>query len=528
MSTQSDWYKHAILYQIYPRSFADSNGDGVGDLKGISDHLDYVADLGVDGIWFSPINTSPMADYGYDVSDYRDIDPLFGTLDDFDNLLTKAHSLGLKILMDLVPNHTSDQHQWFKTARSSRENPKRDWYIWKDPKADGSEPNNWQSVFGGPAWQLDPKTGQYYLHSFLKEQPDLNWSNPEVQREIQDTMRFWFDRGVDGFRVDAILFTAKDQEYKDLVVPKVKEGEPQPSVFSMGFTDHLKSYIDVLTEVCHEYDGRGVFLEAYPHPEEDKSENAYAKLYQFCDNSVSAPFYFTPMHVASDWTAENFRDAIDSFESQKPEGGFSAYVLGNHDEPRVASKLGPDAVRTAAVALLTLPGSKVIYYGDELGMEDVHIPPEKIQDPSPVNRDPERTPMQWSDAPNAGFSDHEPWLPVEEDYELHNVQTELQNPTSTLSLYRALLKIYHEHLALSRGTYRSIETAHPDVFAYERSVDNETIMTLMNFSEKSITFSSPIDKGEVLISSTMQSRQIDFTKEITLLPNEGLVIQATP
>ena len=520
---QNDWYKHAVLYQIYPRSFADSNGDGIGDLKGITAHLDYVAELGVDGIWFSPINRSPMADYGYDVSDYNDIDPLFGTLEDFDELLEKAHDLGLKILMDLVPNHTSDQHQWFKTSRSSLDNPKRDWYVWRDAKPDGSEPNNWQSVFGGPAWEFDSATNQYYLHSFLKEQPDLNWANPEVQHAIQDVMRFWFDRGVDGFRVDAILFTAKDREYRDLVIPKAKKGEEQPSIFSMGFTQHLREYIDVLTDVCHEYEGRGVFLEAYPHPAEDESANAYAKLYEFCDNSVAAPFYFTPMQVASDWSAKNFKDAIDSFESQKPAESFSAYVLGNHDEPRVASKLGPEAVRTEAVGLLTLPGAKVVYYGDELGMADVHIPPEKIQDPSPTNRDPERTPMQWSDEPFAGFSTAEPWLPVEKNYHSHNVQTESKNPTSILALYKQLLKIIHEQPALARGTYETLESDHPDVYIYSRNAGDEQVIILLNFSATPVEITSPVARADVLLSSTMQSRIMDFGSKVTLQPYEGVV-----
>jgi alpha-glucosidase len=522
----NDWYKHAVLYQIYPRSFADTNGDGVGDLKGITKHLDYVAGLGVDGIWLSPINTSPMADYGYDVSDYNDIDPLFGSLADFDELLEKAHGLGMKILMDLVPNHTSDQHQWFKTSRASLENPKRDWYVWKEPKADCSEPNNWQSVFGGSAWELDPATNQYYLHSFLKEQPDLNWANPEVQEAMKDVMRFWFDRGVDGFRVDAILFVAKDEEYKDMIIPDVPEGEEPPSIFSKGFAGSLRKYVDVLTEVCHEYDGRGIFLEAHPNPEDEKSMmEAYADLYKYCDNTVAAPFYFLPMQLASEWHAKSFKDAIDVFEATKPEGSFSAYVLGNHDEPRIASKLGPDGVRTAAVALLTLPGSKVIYYGDELGMADVAIPLEKLQDPSPTNRDPERTPMQWSDAPNAGFSAVEPWLPVEDNYHSHNVQTETDNPTSTLALYKALIQAHRTHPALSHGNYKALESGNPDVFMYQRILDEEEVTVLLNFASKSAKVSLPAKKGEVFVSSTMNRDETEISGTVTLHPHEGLVVK---
>jgi alpha-glucosidase len=360
----------------------------------------------------------------------------------------------------------------------------------------------------------------------LKEQPDLNWANPEVQEAMKDVMRFWFDRGVDGFRVDAILFVAKDQEYKDLIVPEVAEGEEPPSIFSKGATGYLRQYIDVLTSVCHEYDGRGIFLEAHPNPDDSQSIiHAYADLYKYCDNSVAAPFNFLPMQAASEWNAAQFKETIDVFETVKPKDSFSAYVLGNHDEPRIASKVGPLGVRTAAVALLTLPGAKVIYYGDELGMSDVEIPPEKIQDPSPVNRDPERTPMQWSAEANAGFSTHEPWLPVEKEYASHNVLTETKDPKSVLSLYKALIKLHRDCKALSHGEYAPIDAVHPDVFAYKRAHGAESIVTLLNFSSKSVQVQTPFTAGEVLVSTTMEQRELDFAEAVTLLPHEGVVVR---
>ena len=292
-TSSDDWYKSAVIYQIYPRSFADSNGDGVGDLGGIVEHLDYLQSLNIDAIWLSPIYRSPMADFGYDVSDYLSIDPVFGTLEDFDRLVTEARARGIKVLMDLIPNHTSDQHPWFTESKASKDNLKRDWYIWKDAKADGSEPNNWQSVFGGPAWTFDEATAQYYMHSFLKEQPDLNWANTAVHEAIQNVIRFWYRRGVDGFRVDAILFTSKDLQFRDNPNPhdvdKDVLGTEFEKAFSHGVGANLPSYIKVLTDVSQEFKGRCIFLEAHP---EQGNPAGYAHLYDFIDHATAAPFYF--------------------------------------------------------------------------------------------------------------------------------------------------------------------------------------------------------------------------------------------
>jgi alpha-glucosidase len=376
------WYKNAIIYQIYPRSFADSDGDGIGDIKGIQGRLDYLVDLGVTALWLSPIYSSPMADFGYDVSNYYDIDSIFGTLADFDVLITEAHAKKLKVLLDFIPNHTSEQHAWFQESKSSRTNPKRDWYIWKDPKPDGSPPNNWDSVFGGSAWELDETTGQYYMHSFLKDQPDLNWANPEVLAAIQQIMRFWYDRGVDGFRIDAILFTANDQEFRDN--PSSKDSGPDSDtvnqaeqMFSHAIGVHLTANLEVLTSVTREYDDRCLIFEAYP---DNTEPAAYLELHEHADSEISSPFYFGLLTAVERWEAKRFEHYLDGFQSRLSPDSFPVYVLGNHDIPRLATRIGLAAARTAAVVLLTLPGTKFIYYGDELGMEDVKIPAKDRQD----------------------------------------------------------------------------------------------------------------------------------------------------
>ncbi|HUC20821.1 MAG TPA: alpha-amylase family glycosyl hydrolase, partial [Candidatus Polarisedimenticolaceae bacterium] len=308
MPEKTPWHQNAIIYQIYPRSFADSNGDGIGDLPGITSRLDYLSDLGIDAIWLSPIFESPMADFGYDISDYRRIDPDFGTLEDCEELIRQAHKRNIKVLMDLVPSHTSDQHAWFDESKSSTDNPKRDWYVWKDPKPDGSEPNNWGSVFGGPAWTLDETTSQYYLHSFLKEQPDLNWANPEVQQAIQAVMRFWYEKGIDGFRVDAILFTAKDLDFRDnpersaskmMAVDAGSEfiEEELEAAYSYGVGKHLTEYITILSDVTKQYEGRCLFLEAYP---DNYTPQGFADLYKHCDTSVAAFFFFGMIAASED------------------------------------------------------------------------------------------------------------------------------------------------------------------------------------------------------------------------------------
>lgn len=534
MSDTIPWYKHAVIYQIYPRSFADSNGDGVGDLQGITNHLDYLADLGVDALWLSPIFESPMADFGYDISDYQSIDPDFGTLADCERLIKEAHRCGLKILMDLVPNHSSSQHPWFLESKSSSANAKRDWYVWKDPKPDGSEPNNWGSVFGGPAWTFDETTNQYYLHSFLKEQPDLNWANPEVQRAIQEAMRFWYDRGVDGFRVDAILFTAKDADFRDnpdrnsskmMTIEADSEyiEEVLETAYSYGVSKHLAEYIGVLTEVTKEYDERCLFLEAYPdnyHPQ------GFADLYKYCDTSVAAFFYFGLLAAAEGWEADKFKHWVNGFQAAIPHDGIPTYVLGNHDISRLVSRIGRKAAPAAALALLTLPGAKFIYYGEELGMADVSIPPDLAHDPSPVTRDPERTPMQWTAGPQAGFSRHTPWLPLERDYKHRNVETLAQDEQSLLRLYRHLISLHRDHPALRAGDYLPLTTGHAQVFGFKRTLGKQSVTILINFSAKAVVAKTKGGKAKLLASSRMDERDIMINlASPSLRPYEAIVAE---
>jgi alpha-glucosidase len=525
-TTTSDWYRNAVIYQIYPRSFADANGDGIGDLAGITGKLDYLQSLGVNGIWLSPIYVSPMADFGYDVADYRAIDPTFGDLDDFDHLVAAAHARGIKVLMDLIPNHTSDHHAWFQESRSSRSNPKRDWYIWRDAKPDGSPPNNWESVFGGPSWTLDPHTNQYYLHSFLKEQPDLNWSNPAVQQAIQDVMSFWYDRGVDGFRVDAILFTSKDLQFRDnprlTTKPKKRAvlDKELETAFDHAVGENLPDYIKVLTDVTKNYPERCLFLEAYP----DKGDPAgYAGLYDFCDPEVSAPFYFGPMVVVDDWDARLFKRYIDEFETAIPKNGFAAYVLGNHDRSRLASRTGQHHARAMAVVQLSLPGAKFIYYGEELGMENVAIPPGKAHDPSKQSRDPERTPMQWSPQEHAGFTTGMPWLPVSQDYKRRNVATMERDERSILSLYRHMAKV-GRHPALAHGRYEPFDTGQAQIFCFRRVYKDQQVLVMINFDHKVRKITPNLNLDRILASSTMTWTEEPLEQQITLHPWEAIVV----
>ena len=353
-----------MIYQIYPRSFQDSDGDGVGDLAGVERRLDYLASLGIDAIWLSPIFPSPMADFGYDVADYCGVDPLFGTLADFDRLLAAAHERGLKLLLDFVPNHSSDQHPWFVESRSSRGNPKRDWYVWRDPAPDGGPPNNWISDFGGSAWEWDKTTGQYYLHAFLKEQPDLNWRNPEVRAAMLDVMRFWFDRGVDGFRIDVLWHMVKHADFPDNPVNQAwAEGEPDYTrVHQLHSTDQPEVH-EVAAEMRSLADSYGERLlvgEIYLPIER------LVRYYGADDPGVHLPFNFQLIDLP--WDAATIGMAIRQYELILPENGWPNWVLGNHDRPRIAAKIGEAQARVAATLLLTLRGTPTIYYGDEIGI----------------------------------------------------------------------------------------------------------------------------------------------------------------
>lgn len=525
-----DWWKTGVIYQIYPRSFADSNGDGVGDLPGITQKLDYLSWLGIDAVWLSPFFPSPMKDFGYDVSDYLGVDRIFGTLEDFDEMLTEAHRRSIRVIIDLVPNHTSDEHEWFIESRSSRDNPKRDWYVWRDPKPDGSPPNNWESIHGGgSAWEFDRATGQFYLHTFQTEQPDLDWQNPEVREAIFDVMRFWLARGVDGFRIDALPCVAKDALLRDNPVnPDWREGLPlgmrQRRVNSEDGEEILE-IVRQMRAVVDEYDGERVLIgEAYLPLE--RLMQYYGKAL----DGLQLPYNFGLLEVP-EWSAKYVNEAVNRYEAALPEGTTGNWVLGNHDNPRAASRVGEERARAAQMLLLTLRGTPTIYYGDELGMTDTPIMPEEIRDPQGIqdpdyNRDPARTPMQWDDSEGAGFSEAKPWLPVSDVAET-NVASQSEDPRSMLSMVRELLRIRKDFPALNSGSYTPLETGNEDIYAYLRHHEEERILVAINLGHEPATLKPPQDSAAELLYSTQTDRNEENEKTprhtIELSPNEGAI-----
>ncbi|MCJ2112141.1 alpha-amylase family glycosyl hydrolase [Methylobacterium sp. E-025] len=521
------WWKRGTVYQVYPRSFQDTDGDGIGDLPGITARLEHLAWLGVDAVWISPIYPSPMADYGYDVADYCGIDPLFGTLADFDALVAEAHRRRLKVILDFVPNHSAITHPWFAESRASRTNPRRDWYIWRDPAPDGGPPNNWLSNFGGPAWTLDPATGQYYYHAFLREQPDLNWRNPAVRAAMHDALRFWLERGVDGFRVDVIWHLMKDAGFRDNPAnPDFSPEQPEINRFAQVYSADRPEVLDVIAEmraVLRPYGERVLIGEIYLPME---------RLMAYYGPDLSGadmPFNF--QLIQTPWSAEAVSDLVENYEAALPDGGWPNWVLGNHDQPRIAARVGADQARIAAMLLLTLRGTPTLYYGDEIGLAHVPIPADRVRDPWERNepghgRDPERTPMQWDGEVHAGFSTVEPWLPLSGDAAARNVDALRDDPTSILTLYRRLLALRREHAALSVGVYRGIATEAADVFAYERFGDDGAFRILLNFGGASHTLALPADETWTVLLSTRGHRGGDgAVASIALGPDEGLILQ---
>lgn len=475
------WWHDGVLYQIYPRSFADASGDGVGDLAGITEHLDYVASLGVSGIWLSPIYKSPMADYGYDIADYREIDPLFGDMAGFDHLLEEAHARDLKVIMDFVPNHTSDQHEWFEESRASRDNPKRDWYIWKDPGPDGSAPNNWPAAFGTKsAWTLDEATGQYYLHLFLPEQPDLNWQNPEVREAMHDVMRFWFDKGVDGFRIDVIHMLFKNPTFEDNPPGNLLAHVPQ--------SEELHELVRELRAVADEYDDRMLVGETFVWDIAD-----IAKFYGSDDDELHLTFNF-PMAIAG-YNATYMAKVVDKTLEALPSGARPCWVLSNHDLPRHGSRYGPDAIPGAALLLLGLPGTPFIYAGEEIGMTGMVPPPERKVDPG--GRDAARTPFQWSRGPNASFCppSSEPWLPVADGYESVNVETEEADPDSVLNLYRRAIA-YRQGSAALLGDRLEEMRIEDRLWVFRRRADRKSVIVAISMSDVPAEVSLEVAGGQ--------------------------------
>jgi len=483
------WWQHAVFYEIYPRSFADSNDDGIGDLKGITSKLDYLKDLGVDAIWISPCFPSPQVDFGYDVSDYENIDPMYGTLADFDMLTSEAKKRGIHIILDFVVNHTSDQHQWFLDSKSSRTSAHRDWYIWRDGKGPGQPPNNWVSTFGGSAWKFDPTTNQYYYHYFYAEQPDLNWRNPAVKDAMFDVTRWWYKRGVAGFRLDAVDTLFEDPTLRDNPIQK-----PGKNAFGDPFEE--KKYNTKLPEV-HEV-LRGLRQVADEHNAVLIGETwtaDVAELNQYYgkgNNELQLPmdFLFTMVNKLS---PAEFRKQIAAVDAAS---GWPTFVISNHDIVRSYDRYGDgkhnDQIAKLMAALyLTLRGTPIMYYGEEIGMkttpptrqEDVKDPIGRTGWPKEKGRDGERTPMQWNSSENAGFTKGTPWLPVPPTYKTHNVADESKNSDSVLEFYKKVLKLRHTNQALLEGSYKAINQDDANVLSYLRTYKDQTVVVVLNMSD---------------------------------------------
>lgn len=521
------WWQRGVIYQIYPRSFQDSSGDGIGDLRGIIERLDYLVWLGIDAIWISPIFPSPMADFGYDISDYRDIDPRFGTLAEFDHLLAEAHRRGLRVLLDFVPNHTSDRHPWFVEARSSRDNPKRDMYIWRDPAPDGGPPNNWPSNFGGSGWEWDEATKQYYYHAFLKEQPDLNWRNPEVRREMYDVLRFWLDRGVNGFRVDVIWHLIKDDQFRDNPVNPdwTPDMPPHTKVLQIYNTDRpeVHEVVSQMRGVLEEYGRDRLLIGEIYLP--------IARLVAYYGRELRGahlPFNFHL--IEAEWDARHLQRQIEEYEAALPEGGWPNWVLSNHDKPRIAARVGRQQARVAAMMLLTLRGTPTIYYGDEIAMTDVEIPFDRVEDPferrvpgQGFGRDPQRTPMQWSGGPNAGFSAVAPWLPIAPDVAQFNVEVERDDPASMLSFYRRLLALRRRSDALTIGRYSTVHAA-GDVLAYMRETEDERYLIVLNLGPAASEIMVP-GPCRIVLGTGGDRTDEHIDEKLHLGGNEGVLVE---
>ncbi len=526
---QRIWWKEAVVYQIYPRSFKDSNGDGIGDLRGIIEKLDYIKSLGVDVIWLCPIYKSPNDDNGYDVSDYRNIMDEFGTMKDFDELLQGIKHRGLKLLMDLVANHTSDEHDWFRQSRSSTDNPKRDYYIWK-PGRDGNPPNNWKSIFGGDAWLFDELTNEYYLHLFTKKQPDLNWDNPQVRREIYDIMKFWLDKGIDGFRMDVISFISK-RNYDDTPYDEINESINKTYANGPKIHDYLQ---EMHQEVMANYDmmtvgeGPGIDLEtALDYVGENRNElnMVFHFGHMFIDHGPNGKFDPVP------FTLQQFKKVFSEWDECLKSDGWSSIFLGNHDFPRMVSRFGNDkkywnkSAKLLVTMLCSLRGTTYVYQGDEIGMtnveftsfddfDDVEIKNlkrdllennEDLDKFIPIvnkqGRDNARTPMQWSASENAGFTSGSPWLKINSNYSQINAKAQESDPDSILNYYRKMIQVRKDNLTLVYGEYQDLAPDHDKIYVYKRWDKDAQYLVIHNFSDNETQFQHDINVQQVLINN---------------------------
>ncbi len=520
------WWQDGIIYEVYPRSFFDTNGDGIGDLPGIAERLDYLERLGVDAVWLSPVYPSPMADFGYDVADYCNIDPLFGSLADFDALLAGVHARGMRLILDFVPNHTSEQHPWFLASRSSRSDPKRDWYLWRDAAPGGGPPNNWQSQFGGSAWEWDAATGQYYLHSFLKEQPDLNWRNAGVREAMYDALRFWLDRGVDGFRVDVLWLLIKDDRFRDNPVnPAWQPGQSTYDRFVPLYTSdrpEVQAIVAAMRSVLDAYTDRVLIGEIYLPI---KRLVAY---YGLDLRGAQLPFNFALIQTA--WNAAAIASIVREYTSALPQGAWPNWVLGNHDQSRIATRVGTAQARVAALLLLTLWGTPTMYYGDELGMVDVAIPPGDVRDPAELRqpgigagRDPERTPMAWDTSVNGGFSPATPWLPLGSNERQANVAEQERDGTSMLAFYRKLIALRRGNkTVLCSGSLEDVVVT-GTVLRYARRSPERTMDVFLNLGAAD----QRVDgcAGTIVLSTAPERALGAVPDALTLHPNEGVIVE---
>ncbi|BGE82367.1 glycoside hydrolase family 13 protein [Staphylococcus petrasii] len=544
-----NWWKEAVAYQVYPRSFNDSNNDGIGDLPGVIEKLDYLKDLGIDVIWLSPMYQSPNDDNGYDISDYQEIMDEFGTMEDFDRLLKGVHDRGMKLILDLVVNHTSDEHPWFIESKSSKDNPKRDWYIWADPKPDGSEPNNWESIFNGSTWQFDEVTDQYYFHLFSKKQPDLNWDNPEVREAVFDMMNWWFEKGIDGFRVDAITHIKKTFEAGDLPVPEGKKYAPAFDVDmnQPGIQDWLQEMKD---ESLSKYDIMTVGEANGVNPDnaeewvgEDKGK--FNMIFQFEHLGLWST-------GDSQFDVKAYKDVLNRWQKTLEGVGWNALFIENHDQPRRVSTWGNDteywyeSATSHAVVYFLQQGTPFIYQGQEIGM--TNYPFESIETFNDVavkneyqivkeqggdvnqlldkykmeNRDNSRTPMQWNDSTNGGFTEVEPWFPVNPNYKEINVEQQLEDKKSVLNFYKKLIQLKKSNEIYTYGEFDLVDADNENVFAYTRKLDGKTVVVAGNLTDKSAPLSLPFEVD----SEAIKLHNYDGTSDVTSLkPFEAFVAE---
>lgn len=524
-SDEAAWWQSAVIYEIALISFQDSNGDGKGDLAGLLSRIDYLKWLGVDAVWLTPIYKSPFRDLGYDISDYCSIDPTFGSLDEFDHLLEALHAADIRLILDLVPNHTADDHAWFVESSSSRNSAKADWYIWADAAENGGPPNNWLSRFGGSGWEWCEARRQYYYHSFLVEQPDLNWHNPQVRAAIADVMRFWLDRGVDGFRVDASAVLIKDELLRDNPSNPQAEGKPPPQRQTPVFTDdrpEAMDCIEFIREVIDCYSGRMLCGEV--QGKTDRIGHFY---------SNDRPRLHLPLNFAlldSKWNALSLQAAIDAYFNALPEHAWPVWVIGGHDKQRIASRIGEPPMRVLAMLLMTLRGTPFFFMGDEIGRKRVPIPSDCVRDlferlvpGHGLCRDPERAPMRWDGSAAGGFTNGDPWLPLEPGG-TPNVAEQQRSERSVLALFRALIRLRHEHACLRQGGYEPLRSQN-DVLAYKRTDGRTEILIVLNIAAEPRKWHW-LGRGRLLMSTHLD-RPSETLPEASILlrGNEGVIIE---